>query len=279
MVRGDSHVPLPPALDNWDPAVPLEIAASFVTNVESILADCDLPPDSTVRCTLVWHSPGTSLQGGGQSLEIASSDGMEVRELRTSIDGDWLAGSVRADLIVSASAGLDRGGPLAPQLVGATLWSDSTTVLLEGSGTRFPTEWADFEASLSLPNGAAWYLQWPRDDLHQSVGGSLRLYLNASSPRLRAAFESHGDVSESLLADFVLLDVGRMLVTAALRSGEFVGDPESFEGESVGATVRRLLEATFPYDSIPSLSEHLRHDPGRFEAELQERLRFLEARH
>jgi len=272
--QDDATEPLSDALPDWDPATLFRARVTLTVDASGVAEDCDLLPESHVRISLLWRSRGGSeLRGPGSRLDLRCADGRQLLTLGVDVPGEQLAGSVELAVVVTATAASRPNGPLAPNRPGAVLWSTARTVRIEGSGSRFPMEWADFAASPTLPDGAAWYLSWEPDDLQESFAGGVRLYLNRKHPLLNRIAEGvASDELERVLFETLFFDAGRALFLGALRNDDFVREPDAFGEDSVGATIRRSLNVYFPGERVETLANLLRVQPGRFEALLQERL-------
>lgn len=267
---------LPAALDDWDPQREIVVQVEVVADVEGCLSDCGLKPDASLRLALLWRSTESRMRGCGGWTDVAGSSEPQRTALTATIPGAQLAGRLELDLVLTLPTSSSEITPLVPDRAGAVLWRTTRAVVLEGAASRFPMEWADFASSRAFPEGAAWYLQWDPHDLTQSLAGTVRLYLNSSHPHLEPIFaRTAAPEVERSVYEYLYFDIGRALIAGALADHEFVRVPESFTDDSVGATVRRLLNVSFPNDSIRTLADLLRLDPGRFDAQLQEHLQLF----
>ena len=275
LADGDSTRPLPDIVDDWDPQTLLSIAARLTVEPAHILSDCGLSPDSELRCTLVWRCKDSSIRGQGTSIRLPTEAAEKDVTLTAELDGKDLANQVELLVLVTCRPG-ETSDSLAPSIAGSIVWQVSRTLALEGSASRFPMEWADFPSSPHFPDNAAWLLRWNPLALDESLTGMVRLYLNTRHPFLERIYDgSATEYAEQTFEGYLFFDLARALVSGALRHPDCVDDASAFPDDSVGATVRRLLLATFPHDSISTLSERLQHDPSRFESDLQDRLKFL----
>jgi len=273
---GASPEPLPDALPDWDPAASFRARVTLVVAADDLARDCELNLDSVIRVALLWRSRGgTELRGRGGHADLRCDRGLQEVRLDINVPGELLASSLELSVAATTTSTSSPSGSLAATRPGAILWSQSRTVRLEGSASRFPMEWADFPASAALPDRAAWYLSWNRE-LTEPLGGAVRLYLNRAHPLLsRIADGSAWSDTEVLVNDMLFFDVGRALIKGALSDPEFAHDAERYADDSVGGAVRRLLNLHFPDEAIDSLAGQLQRDPALFDARLQERLRFL----
>ncbi len=268
---------MPEALPDWDQATLVQTRVAVAVDARGVAEDCDLAPESRIRVALHWRSRrGTELRGRGAHLDLACDAGTQSLTLNADVPGSLLAGEIELTVTLTSTAESIATSSLAPNRPGALLWRTSRNLRLEGSASRFPMEWADFSASPALPDGAAWYLNWDTSDLGDSLTGGVRLYLNRAHPLFsQIAEHTASEDLERAAYESLFFDVGRALITGALRDAEFLREPESYSDDSIGATVRRLLNLHFPGESFGALADLLKQQPGRFEALLQERLRLF----
>jgi hypothetical protein len=193
------------------------------------------------------------------------------------LEGASLAESVRLETYVVLQRGGKDSAVLAARRPGSILWRDTTTLVLEGRATRFPTELCDFDEHGWLPTEAGWYLDWDPVDLHRTAMGGVRLLVNSRHTHVRRAIEgNHPDGSARAIRAAIHHDVGRVLITGCLTSDEFVANPRAFDEGSIGQAVHRLLVALFDGETVKSLATRFRTEPWRFECELQDRLRVFQ---
>ncbi len=269
LIRQDGIFSIGELLPDWDAAVNIEAVVSVALDVPGIYEDCRISRDAQLRIAALWESHGTVLRGRGDVVDLNLLQPVNKVDLRLFAQGINLA--KRVDLIVSlVLVEANTAAPLAPKLPGSLLFLKTKTVILEGEGARFPVEMINF-ADTHYPSDAGWVLFWDPDNLHQTVLGDIRLYVNSQHERIKRA------VSENRPEDFdireaIRLDVARTLIYGALNNTEFVENPDAFESLSVGAAVRNMLRLYFPQTSFTQLRDNSRQ-PQSFEPKLQEKLR------
>jgi hypothetical protein len=262
--------PLGELLPAWDPAMLIQAVVPVHLDLLGILEDCRLPADARLRLAALWESPGTMLRGCSQVIDLNHQHHGEQLYLHLDIQGTYLAGSLDliTCLVLSQSGRTEQ--PFAPKLPGSILARKIQTVILEGEGARFPVEILDF-AQTHYPSAAGWVLYWDPENLHQTVLGDTRLYINAGHKRVQRAIS--GNQSEDYgIREAVRLDVARILIMGALNSEEFVENPDVYAQGSVGAAIRTLLRLYFPDMPLTQLRDNSKH-PQSFEPKLQDRLK------
>lgn len=270
LVRDETTVPMEELLPDWDAAVNISAVIPVELDVQGIFQDCHLDKDARLRLASVWESQGTMLRGRGAVIDFDSEYPVEQIDLWLQVEGICLAKkldlSVNLVLLYSGT----NAHPLTPKIPGSILAQKTQTVLLEGEGARFPTEVINF-AEGHYPSDAGWALYWDPDDLHQTVLGDIRLYINMRHERIMRA------VSQNLPEDYgireaIRLDLARTLIYGALNNPEFVENSDQFAQGTIGAAVRNMLRLYFPQISFTQLRDNSRQ-PQSFEPKLQEKFR------
>jgi len=168
--------------------------------------------------------------------------------------------------------------PLTARLPGTVLWQDTAAIALEGSAARFPMEVLDFHAARLPAADAPWYLDWPRDGerFEEPMLGALRLFLNSRHPAIGALVSGEMDAATAgAVTSMMRLEVARTMLVGALAEDNFVEGTAEYPDGSVGAALHTMIGLYWPDESPGSLRSQLRAAPQAFEAQLQERLRFL----
>lgn len=269
----DNWQPLTALLPDWDPAVPVTASISVAVDVQGVLEDCNLGQDAVIRVGALWNSSGTVLRGAGTYFDLDSTEEPQKKYLQVYIDGTYLAKSLEflVQLILVSAGGFHKS--FAPRIPGSILFSSNPfNVLLEGEGDRFPVEVIDFSSKhSSYPSDAGWVLHWDSTDLHQTVLGDMRLYLNSNHEHVIEAC-SGGSSENRDLREAIRFDVARTLIYGALNNDEFVEKPDLYEPGSVGAAVRAMLRLYFPEISFSQLQNNSRQQQS-FDPKLQATLR------
>jgi hypothetical protein len=252
---------------HWDYFTPVTVSRDLEVDVEGVLGDCKLRQTARLGAIIQWHSSSTNLRGTSTVFEI----GHGRVNLSLRLRGEELGGMLRLDCRVILLKGSSRAPVLlAPQRGASILWSDGTTIALEGQSARFPIQLVDFErAGVAGGSRAAWFLQWRPTDLDAPTLGSVRLLLNRGHPVV-ARLVSEGAVAPELVAVQSALrhDVARQLIQGALESSEF--DRETTYGlGALGTALQGLLDSTFGSDSLDAIRGLRRTSPSDFEARLQ----------
>lgn len=264
---------------NWDPGTPVNVSVEVELNLAGVLADCRLSPFDILRITLSWQSPGTSLRGRGQAVDLAPGTPIYHKSLSLQLNGDLLSDRIRLEvqLLLPYSGRTDF--PLAPRLPGSILWRFEKIILLEGLAARFPTELVDFAEAGWLPAEATWFMDWDSGDLHQEAMGGFRLFLNSRNKNIVKAISGTEPVDRAI-RECIQFDVARSMIFGALSSEEFVLNADKtdyYQKGSIGLAIWRLIRGLFPeFKQLQGLYQIFQDNPFRLECRLQERLKLFQ---
>jgi hypothetical protein len=260
-------------MPDWDPAVSILASISVQMDIDGIIEDCNLGMDACLRLAAIWYSPGTVLQGCGETVDLHRTQSFQQVDLHVGVDGISLSKTAEFSVILILLKQGTSAKRYAPKLAGSILArSKPYQVVLEGEGARFPIEVIDF-ADTHFPTDAGWVLHWDPQDLHQTVLGDIRLYINNRHERVKRAV-SKDMVEDFDIRDAIRYDVARTLVYGALNNDEFVASPSTFPDGSIGAAVRNMLHLYFPEFSLFELRDRCQQ-PHVFDPRLQEKLRIF----
>ncbi len=262
-------------MPEWDAATNITVGFNLTVDTQGILEDCKLPPSVNLRLTASWESGGTGLRDCGTSIDLDMRIPNQSVTLEAYIEGTRLAGEVVVGVSLVLNVPTTTSERFAPKLPGSLLWRSQRKIVLEGTGTRFPVEMADFSKSLSwLPENAGWFLDWDRSDFTRPVLGSVRLYINSNHTRLKSAVTGIQEADQAV-RETVSFDVARTMIMTALDDPEFPENAANYSDETVGAAVRRLIQTLFAGDTLAELVQYRRQYPERFECQLQDRLKLF----
>jgi hypothetical protein len=264
----------------WDPSVDIDVSRSVTIDMDAFVTETGLYEGTTVRLCAGWFCDRTRTREviDHRNVEVRRTGSLHELFVRVEAPGSSLAHAVSLETRVILVARAEGSSPIAARIPGSVLWEDRNVVDLEGLGSRFPTEWADFATSV-YPEEAAWALDWSPQDLDCSTLGAIRLLLNQKhavvSELLR---ENPPSMAAKLVWDAIRVDVARQLVLGALSNDDFVNAPDAFHDGTLGATIRRMLRTYFPHDGIPTLRSLRERNPAQLETRLQASLRAFDQR-
>ena len=145
---------------------------------------------------------------------------------------------------------------------------------VEGFGSRFPMEFADFSEHGYPPN-AGWRLYWKKD-FHAQVMGSVCLLINRQHERLRGIVSGavHDPQAPAIL-EAMHFAVARELIVGGLDNDDFVEETQEFPKGSIGEAIRLLIRRVFGNEEADAVRQTYRNDPNRFDCQLQHVLKLF----
>jgi len=268
---GSDVVALGDRSESWDPAVDVAAERIITIDFKTLRAETGLDIGSRVRLAVGWFCERTRTREVAEyaDLRLSQSEAEVKRALRVNLPGSSLAHAVELETRLVLVSAASESHAVAARMPGAVLWQHTHHLLLEGSGSRFPMEWADFSSSV-YSDDAAWALDWDPHDLEGSTYGSVRLLLNHRHERVAALLrERPPSDAARVLWDALRFDIARQLITGALENETFIENPAMYPDGTLGATLRRMLSTYFPHDSVKTLKALVAQNPTRFETALQ----------
>jgi hypothetical protein len=265
--------PLSDRLEHWDPYTEVEVFRTVDVNTDTVRTACGLGGDASLALATSWTSSRSRLGASGEGVEFADRRGVLRSTVSLTVPGPSAGGrlDLRTTLVLRAPG--STASAVSPRREGAILWFDEQRVALEGAAARFPVAAVDFTTIPRLPDDGSWSLEWDGQDLGDPVLAAMRLIVNSEDPSLLEALRSGStDPRSAALRSFVMFDVARSMVHAALRDDRFVEEPEDFSEDSVGRMLFELLSMNWPGVPIRALATRLAEDPTRLDTELQARL-------
>lgn len=242
-------------LPGWQKNDSVQVTCELYFN-PSDLADY-IRKDRKASFYLLYHSrndkEGTSIHGLIQ--KISFSDNISQLTLEGEIPGEKIAGIIEISLVLSLDGIIDdkneieeiKGTQLLAKDIGAILYEEIKTVILEGEQSYFPVADIDFEKH-GLPAHALYFLQRNHTELDVDFSTAYRLYFNNQHPQ----FSKINDIKESESKDFLLnmivYDVYKQLIMDALDDKNFeMPAEENPEDHSVRYVYARLISYVQKY--------------------------------
>lgn len=272
-----SGEPLGDRAEHWDPDMTLRLDRRVHVDVDAVLASTGIESADRLALAVVWKSDRTRLRGPGMSVPLTGRRGETEVSLSLDVPGHLAGGSLELRTVLICTGAGAEESPIVAARAGAVLWSERSSVALEGSAARFPITVLDFAGVPGLDDQAPWALEWSPQDLDQPVLGAIRLLVNSAAPTAVAAISGDDDPESLAIATMVRFDVARCLIHGALEEEGFVDGSRHFEVDSVGRMLRELIERYWPGVALDLLSRRQSETPHRFESELQAKTGLLAA--
>ncbi|MEQ9501594.1 MAG: hypothetical protein RIT81_32285 [Deltaproteobacteria bacterium] len=269
----EDPAPVEETLEGWDSSRVIKATRTVSLDPSRIAEETGLGRGSRLRILSGWACDATRGRSFGAQHDFSIDDTKRELELRFDILGRDVASAVDLETVVVLLERSPNSLETSARIPGSVLWNEAARVHIEGIASRFPMEWVAF-ADAGFPPRAAWYLDWDPTCPENSVLGGLRLYLNASHPRLSKMLEAEDETTAALL-ETIQLDIVRQIVAGAFSSYDFTLRQSEFEDGTVGALATRLMRVYYPGYSAQSLKELRLHNLSNFESMLQSTAGFL----
>ncbi len=274
LVVEDGEVALPEALPDWDYQMDVHARRTLRVDLDRVRQQTGLSTDVSLMLSVVWTATGSNLSGPAQHVRL-SEVGTRTVDLDVRLRGADLGGLLLLDTALVLAERVNDARPSSPRRAGSVLWSDRTTLRLQGDAPQFPMAVIDF-ARTSFPEEAAWHLQIS-GGMESATMGALLLLVNEQNTVTATAFQNAGRPRpvDRIVLSAVYADAARVMVEHALTHEEFAEDADFPEG-SLGATLLNLFDQLFPGQSITDIRLRHRQSPALFSSDLQAAVKIFE---
>ncbi|MCD1144251.1 hypothetical protein LQU92_03220 [Kocuria sp. LUK] len=262
----NEEVSLPGFLPDWDYQLDLALRRPVAVDAAAVRATSGLPDGARIALVVVWSASGPNVSGRATYTELGAET--ESHTLAVHLPGSDLGGTLSVHTRIVLAEHLDNTVPGVAHRAGSILWSETSTVRLQGDAVQFPMAVIDFRDT-AFPDDAPWHLQIG-GSLDGAAMGALLLLLNETNQRVLAAFRNAAKPTEAdrLVLSTAYTDIAVRLLLHALQHHDFIDDAEYTEG-SLGATCADLFQRTFSGRSIADVKLELAGNPGMFLSTLQ----------
>jgi hypothetical protein len=254
------------SIAGWDYLMKLTLQREISLHYERVLKACGLDERSELRLIVTAHSPPARHRAVCYRSPPLSSK-RKVESVVCQIESSALAGEVQlhTELILTKTVGVKK--PFLAHLPGSRMFSESTTIELEGTSSRMPMEVAKFSEHLSWLGAprAAWFISCGTADLHSPIMRELRVYLNSDEP----AFADAARRADPMLVSLIGADTARQILRSALKDEEFLAGSRDYEEGSLGQAAVRLLSRCFVAQAANDVRDLAERDAAKFNAAIQ----------
>lgn len=220
--------------------------------------------DRAASFYLLYHSrndkEGTSIHGLIKKLPF-SEDSNQIT-LEGNIDGQKIAGIIEISIVLSINKLIDtkieesKEIKLLAKDIGAILYEETKTVILEGEQSYFPVADIDFEKN-GFPANALYFLQRNHTELDVDFSTAYRLYFNNKHPQFNRINDIKENQGKDFLLNMIVYDVYKQLIMNALADETFeIPEEDNPDNHTVRYVYARLLNYIQKYYfSNESISE------------------------
>ncbi|OLT39248.1 hypothetical protein BJF86_09555 [Serinicoccus sp. CNJ-927] len=266
-----SRKPADELVTNWDYSTPITFQLQPAIDEAHFLTSTGLPALRVCDVVVTAECLSTGRRFLAQQ-NLATLAGTSEKLVQVSPPPSELAGDLklRAHIVLVENM-LSSGDRVATRFGARLATLSPTTVSLEGSGARFPTEAVSF-ASLGL-EAALWTLRVDASEPDEPFTSVVRLFINTDHPASSALIDRH-EISGPLLVSALETDVIRQIFEEAHSMKDIFVDRLTWSEGSFGETLENLGYTFFdrPFTEISGLMET---DRPAFERILQDRSRLF----
>ena len=271
LVTDASFDPVPPQLRSWDYQTVLHLEASVRVRRDEVAAATQLPTSTPLSVVVIARSSKGVVRSVVSSVSVPVQPVYDVA-LSVRLPGQSLGGRL---FLTTFLVAIDprEGGPVSPFRPYQVLWETEESTLLEGHGSQFPTDAADFAVTLPSLKSAAWYLEVDLNEPDAAFLGAVRLTINSGSDIGKRLLAGANDPEADRLQHLLRWDITRQLASRALDWDEIDDSLPDFSDPSTKATLRSILASIWPNATPSAIRVQRRDQPDRFEAHLQNHAR------
>ena len=254
----------PAFIEGWDSPSILALQRTIKVDLRQVAENLALGENDFVLNVVV--RVGTGGTGRIPRRIITRKEGKLTVEnteasFEISLPGDELSTAVHLTTAICIASPGSRASDLSPTMVGATVWSDTVRLMLEGAASKFPIEVADFGEWFGAESKKAlWRLHWEPGRWDTDVLGALRLIINSRHPELVEKVHALDSLLYRAMAGDVISQVCE----------QYLKDPDredrDYEPHTVGAQAQGWLRAMWPQTDEVGWRQILEGDPGKFRA-------------
>lgn len=274
LVSAHGEEPLGRTVPTWDYESTLHLRRQVTIDPAAIRGSTQLPEHAALALSASWRGTRSNRTARAIDPVLIRGDEVEEHTMDFQVDGRFLTGRLTLECRVVLAVDLDDAPPGAATKGGSVLLEDRQEIVLEGEGSRFPTQLVSFRA-VGLDPDAVWSLELP-DSLSQATMGGLCLLLNSDNEDVVKAMDLPEDHATVTPLTGLRDQIAAQMVRHALRNAEQLQVSDSSDPEdepTLATTLVLLLGQLFPKQSVADLAATADYDPGRFETIMQGAIR------
>ncbi|MBJ6137487.1 hypothetical protein [Marinobacter litoralis] len=265
-VDGGELAPAAEFVAGWDYACKIELTRNIEVSFEEAAEALGISPKNLELELLVEVGTGAG-RYPRQMLTCARypiTASASRAEVKLIPDSSSLSSLIFLTTTLVLSASPAEAPRLSPIQTNSKLWSERSTMRLDGDEPRFPIETARFSSFFQdLPeSNSPWYMSWNPGDWNRDFHGAVRLYLNTEFPQFIERLQAGDDFALRYLSVEI---IGQIL--EKLMDEEDAQDIiDNAPAGSLGAQAGSWVSLAWPNTPINTLQQKAETQPGRFRA-------------
>ncbi len=254
---------------HWDYQTKLGFQGTIQADLSAIREECGLPPNWPLSLFVQIDCRESRYQHVAWHSDPAAGDSF-AEEISFKIDSTKLRGKIQIETrLVLGESCIENDDLLAPRQEYSSLIEHREVLILEGTGSRFPTIARKFEDIPAFESFrfAPWHLDADLTDLDAPFNGKVQLILNESQTLTYGSLVDNEQPAVSMLSFSIAND----LIRRALSDDAFMeraSEEDGFVADSVGSQLMKMMWNCFPGKSLDAIRSMSRNEPERFSAEI-----------
>lgn len=265
--------PLPQEMTAWDHMTVLELSAEVRIDVAGTLTVCQLDTDTELALAIRATSDTTNIRRVVNKVALSVGESRTV-PLLIELPGHEFGGRLTIETLLVAAAPSPLSEDAASQ-PGSILWTSNQRTRLQGIGSQFPTDAADFRSAGHPEPEAAWDLRVDLADPDAVFMSAVRLTLNTGHPAVVRLLEGAKDEQTQQLRRTLHWDVTRQLVEYAFSCDEAMEADFDREATTLAGVLRNIVALVWPSTSTATLRTWHEQDRARIETHIQQHCRLV----
>lgn len=233
-------------LPGWQKNENVQVCCELYFNASDLVGY--IRQDRNASFYLLYHSrndkEGTSIHGMIKKIPFSAESSLTITG---EIPGEKIAGVIEITLILSldeirnVEITKNVETRLLAKDIGAILYEETKTVILEGEQSYFPVADIDFEKN-GFPAHALYFLQRNHTELDVDFTTAYRLYFNNQHPQFNRINDMKENEGKDFLLNMIVYDVYKQLIMNALNDETFeFPEEDNPDNHSVRYVYARLL--------------------------------------
>lgn len=260
-------------LPGWQKNENVQVSCELYYNASEL--EKFIRKDRAASFYLLYHSrsdkDGTSIHGLLKQVPFSVDSSQTT--LEGEILGEKIAGIVEISLILSIDKILDIETEESIETkflakdIGAILYEETKSVILEGEQSYFPVADIDFEKN-GFPAHALYFLQRNHTELDVDFATAYRLYFNNQHPQFSKINDIKENEGKDFLLNMIIYNVYKQLIMNALDDENFeIPEKENPDNHTVRYVYARLLSYLQKYyfsnESLDELRKKAHSDDSK----------------
>lgn len=251
----------------WDYLAQLEFRREISIDAPSARRACEVEPRVPLELIVTAHSAAARFRAVVFRAPLTERPWSGFAEFP--VESTHLAEQLRLDTEIILAKARGDARPFTARYTGSRLFTDSSSIDIEGRRGRMPLELTSFAQQLIWLDAprAPWYVDCGSGDLHAPIMRDLRVFLNSDQPAFTASAQRGDETTLTLLR----ADIARQLLETALEDEAFRTGAEDYPEGSLGEAALNVLRLCFRDMKPTDVLTLARRNGGKFQGMIASR--------